>query len=127
MPGQDARPSCDVGGSGSGAGRRGFCAASIGLNAIHPHRTAAAYALLSTAWHWRIDDAASGRQACVAPVVALMPPWGPVLDEWLARAASSAPTQLREEPLVRAWASFASAGRVWSPRAGTMNLSINRA
>ena len=41
-----------------------------------------------------------------APVVAVVPPWGPVLDELLAGAASSARTQLREEPLVRAWAQF---------------------
>jgi hypothetical protein len=47
-------------------GSRGFCAASIGLNAIQPHRTAAEYALLSTAWHCRMDDAASGRQTCGA-------------------------------------------------------------
>jgi hypothetical protein len=58
--------SSGLGGSGFGAGIRGFCTATIGLTGTHPHRTAAAYALLSTAWHCRIDDAASGRQTCAA-------------------------------------------------------------
>jgi hypothetical protein len=41
-----------------------------------------------------------------APVVALVRPWRPVLDERFASAAASARTQLCEEPLVRAWAQF---------------------
>ena len=53
-------------GGWSGAGMRGFCAAFIGLNITHPHRSAAEKALESTAWHWRIDEAASGRHSCGA-------------------------------------------------------------
>jgi hypothetical protein len=45
-----------------------------------------------------------------ASIVALVRPWRPVLDERFAGAAASARTQLREEPLVRAWAQFRQRG-----------------
>jgi hypothetical protein len=51
------RAACSgLGGSWFGVGIRGFCTVPIGLTGtVLP--TAAAQALLSTAWHRRIDDA----------------------------------------------------------------------
>ena len=97
------RPPRTWAGAGSGAGSRGFCAASIGLNATQPQRTAAEKALLSTAWHWRIDEAASGRHTCGAHRSSHSCGRGVRCStNGLPRAAAPAGPQLGVELLVRA-------------------------
>ena len=61
----NARPSAAAA-SGCGCCCRGRLTASRGLTEIHPHRSAALRAPLSTAWHSRTDDTDSDRHLCGA-------------------------------------------------------------